>query len=313
VTTRRIAFLFPGQGSQSPGMGRRIAETYPESRQVFETADRALGRPLAELCFEGSADELALTENTQPAILTASIAALRALEARDLRPAAAAGHSLGEYSAHVAAGTLEFTDAVRTVRMRGRFMQEAVPVGEGAMAAILGLEPDRVREICRESAGDAVVSPANLNGPSQVVVAGHAVAVQRAGEAAREAGARRVVALPVSAPFHCSLMQPAAERLSHVLESIEFRDPGFPVFANADAAPVARGAEAREALVRQVASPVRWHETIEAMLDHGVEAFVEVGPGKVLSGLVRGVRKGVPTLQAGDPEGIENVVKELGA
>jgi [acyl-carrier-protein] S-malonyltransferase len=265
------------------------------------------------LCFDGSPDELALTENTQPGILTVSIAALRALEQRGLRPAVAAGHSLGEYSAHVAAGTMEFSDAVRTVQMRGRFMQEAVPVGEGSMAAILGLDPKRVGEICRECAGGEIVAPANLNGPLQVVVAGHTAAVGRAMEAARSAGARRAILLPVSAPFHCSLMQPAAERLRPVLESIVFRDPRFPVFTNADAAPVERGEAAREALVHQVASAVRWHESIAAMLERRIDAFVEVGPGKVLAGLLRGIRKGVPVFQAGDPESVERVAKELGA
>jgi [acyl-carrier-protein] S-malonyltransferase len=313
VTTTRFAYLFPGQGSQAAGMGRSLAEAYPESREVFETADRALERPLSDLCFEGSPDELALTENTQPAILTVSVAALRALEKRGLRPAAAAGHSLGEYSAHVAAGTLDFQVAVRTVQLRGRFMQEAVPVGEGAMAAILGLDPGRVAEICRDCAEAEVVSPANLNGPLQVVVAGHTAAVRRAMEAARSAGARRAVPLPVSAPFHCSLMRRAADRLRPVLEAIEFRDPAFPVFSNSDAAPLERGDVAREALVRQVASSVRWHESIAAMLASGIETFVEVGPGKVLAGLLRGIRKGVPIHSASDAESVERVAKELGA
>jgi [acyl-carrier-protein] S-malonyltransferase len=308
----RYAYLFPGQASQSPGMGQQLAQAFPESRAVFETADHVLERPLSELCFGGSPEELALTENTQPAILTVSVAALRALEIRGLRPAAAAGHSLGEYSAHVAAGTLQFSDAVRTVQARGRFMQEAVPVGEGAMAAILGLDAQRVDEICRQCAGGEVVAPANLNGPRQVVVAGHAAAVARAVEAAQSAGAKRAVSLPVSAPFHCSLMEPAAERLRPVLESIDFRGPEFPVFTNADAAAVEQGEGARQALLRQVAAPVRWHETIEAMLASGIETFVEVGPGKVLSGLLRGIRKGVPIHQVSDPEGVERVAKELG-
>jgi [acyl-carrier-protein] S-malonyltransferase len=290
-------------------MGRELFEAYPESRAVFEEADRALDRPLSSLCFEGSAEDLALTENTQPTILTVSIAALRALERSGVRPCAAAGHSLGEYSAHVAAETLSFSDAVRTVRMRGRFMQEAVPVGEGAMAAVLGLGPERVTEMCESCADGEVVGAANLNGPRQVVVAGHTGAVERVAAAAREAGARRVVRLPVSAPFHCSLMQPAASRLQPLLEALDLRDPAFPVFCNADAAAVERADAAREALIRQVASPVRWHESVEAMLAVGVEAFVEVGPGKVLSGLVRGVRKGVPTFQVSDPDGVQAVVE----
>jgi [acyl-carrier-protein] S-malonyltransferase len=294
-------------------MGASLAEEYPAGREVFETADRVLGRPLARLCFEGSADDLTLTENTQPSILTVSVAALRVLESKGLRPVAAAGHSLGEYTAHVAAGTIEFADAVNAVQSRGRFMQEAVPVGAGAMAAILGLEPAQVAEICTASSDGRVVSPANLNGPSQVVIAGHADAVERAMEAARSAGARRVVPLPVSAPFHCSLMQPAADRLRAVLESIEFSDPGLPVYTNVDAVAVVRGGPARDALVRQVASPVRWQESIESMLSDGIEAFVEVGPGKVLSGLVRGIRKGIPTYQAGEPKGLEKAARELAA
>jgi [acyl-carrier-protein] S-malonyltransferase len=292
-------------------MGQALAEAYPTAREVFERADAALGRPLSRLCFEGSAEDLALTENTQPSVLTVGVAALRALETHGLRPVAAAGHSLGEYAAQVAAGALDFADAVRTVEQRGRFMQEAVPVGTGAMAAVLGLDPERVAELCRASASGEVVSPANLNGPAQVVVAGHAGAVERAMQAARDAGARRVVALAVSAPFHCSLMEPAAERLRPVLEGIGFEEGEFPVYTNVDALRGEDSAAARDALIRQVVAPVRWQETIEAMLDDGIEAFVEVGPGKVLSGLVRGIRKGVPTYHAGEPDGLEKTVKEL--
>jgi [acyl-carrier-protein] S-malonyltransferase len=294
-------------------MGRALTEKFPACRDLFQAADRVLGRPLSSLCFDGTPEDLALTENTQPAILTVSVAALRELDRRGLRPAAAAGHSLGEYSAHVAAGTIRFEDAVGAVESRGRFMQQAVPVGQGAMAAILGLDATRVEELCARAAEGQVVSPANLNGPTQVVVAGHAAAVQRMMESAQEAGARRVVSLPVSAPFHCALMQPAAERLGPLLEEIEFRDPGLPVFTNVDASAAANGSAAREALIRQVASPVRWRETIEAMLQDGIEAFVEVGPGKVLSGLVRGIRRDVSTYQAGDPEGLEKAVRELAA
>ena len=309
----RYAYLFPGQGSQFSGMGRSLADAYPVSRKVFEQADRSLEAPLSRICFEGSDEELALTENTQPAVLTVGVAALRALEAKGLRPAAVAGHSLGEYGALVAAGTLDADAAIRAVRLRGRFMQQAVPVGQGAMAAILGLDPQRVDEVCRECAGDEVVSPANLNGPSQVVIAGHAGAVERAMVAAEEAGAKRVVLLKVSAPFHCALMQPAAEQLRPVLEQAEFRDPQVPIYCNVDASLLDSGEAAREALVRQVTAPVRWQELIERMLADGIETFVEVGPSKVLAGLVRAIRRGVRVLPAGDMKGVEAAAAELGA
>lgn len=307
----RFALLFPGQGSQHAGMGRELWQAYPKSREVFETADRVLGLTISSLCFEGSEQELALTENTQPAILTTSVAALRALESMGLSPTAAAGHSLGEYSAHVAAGTLEFEDALRAVRMRGRFMQEAIPVGDGAMAAVLGLPVETVERICREAAGSQVVSPANLNGPGQVVIAGHAAAVARAVEAALAAGAMRAVPLPVSAPFHCSLMRPAAERLRPLLAALDWRDPRFPVFTNVDAAPVLNAEGARDALVRQVDAPVRWHELIEAMVASGIERFIEVGPRNVLAGLVRRIRKDLRVHSASDPGGVEAAVREL--
>jgi len=307
-----IAFVFPGQGSQFPGMGRELAEAFPASREVFDAADRALDAPLSQLCFAGSAEQLALTENTQPAILTVSVAALRVLEQEGIRPSAVAGHSLGEYSAHVAAGTLDFDDAVRVVRLRGRFMQQAVQVGHGAMAAVLGLERDTVERACREAAQSEVVSPANYNGPAQVVIAGHTAAVERASAACRQSGAKRVVPLPVSAPFHCALMQPAAERLCDELGRLEFKDPQIPVYTNVDAVAVHRGDAARDALVRQVAAPVLWQDLAQAMLDAGVETFVEVGPGSVLSGLVRRLRKGVHVYPVGDPAGLERAVAELG-
>jgi [acyl-carrier-protein] S-malonyltransferase len=294
-------------------MGRSLTEAFPECRETFAAADRALGRSISGLCFGGTAEDLALTQNTQPAMLAADVAALRALERLGLRPAAAAGHSLGEYAAHVCAGTLAFEDALRTVQERARFMQEAVPVGEGAMAAILGLDPVKVAAACREAAAGEVVAPANLNGPSQVVIAGHAAAVRRAMRAAGEAGAKRTVLLPVSAPFHCELMEPAARRLRPVLEALPFRDPSLPVWANADASVVPGAEAARDALARQVASPVRWQETIEAMLAQGIDTFVEVGPGKVLSGLVRGICRDARTLAAGDTAAVEAVAAELAA
>lgn len=307
----RFAYLFPGQGSQKPGMGQALAEAYPESRRIFDTADGVLGRSISQLCFEGGERELALTENTQPAILTVCSAALAALEERGLRPAAAAGHSLGEYAAHLAAGTFGLSDALRTVELRGRFMQEAVAVGQGAMAAIIGLSLDDVEQICRDAAGGEVVTAANLNGPAQVVIAGASSAVERAVEAARAAGAKRAVPLAVSAPFHCALMGPAAERLRPVLDAMEFRDPAFPVYTNVDAAPVVTAAAARDALIRQVSAAVLWQSAVEAMIADGIELFVEVGPGKVLAGLVRRIDRKVRVLPAGEPAEIESVAEEL--
>jgi [acyl-carrier-protein] S-malonyltransferase len=284
-----IAFIFPGQGSQSPGMGRELAEAYAAAREVFEEADDALGFALSRLCFEGPAEDLQLTENTQPAILAASVAALRAAEAEGLpEPDFVAGHSLGEYSALVAAGALTLRDAVRTVRQRGRYMQEAVPVGEGAMAAILGASLEAVEAACAEArAAGEVCSPANINSPGQVVIAGSAAAVERAIPLLKARGAKRAVPLKVSAPFHCALMLPAQERLAADLERIEFRDLRVPLVSNVDARVVRAGAQARDSLVRQVSSPVRWCESVELLAREGVDTFVEVGPGKVLSGLVR--------------------------
>jgi len=306
-----VGLLFPGQGAQQPGMGRDLAERFAESREVFAAADRAVDVPLSKICFEGSSDELALTENTQPAILTTSVAALRALERRGLHAAAAAGHSLGEYSAHVAAGTLGFEDAVRAVRSRGRFMQEAVPVGQGAMAAILGLDAGRVAELCAEAAQDQVVSPANFNEPAQTVIAGDAAAVERATELAKQAGAKRAIPLSVSAPFHCSLMEPAARQLQPVLERIEFGDPVIPVYTNVDAQPVRDGDAARSALLRQVVAPVRWHQLVETMLADGIETFVEIGPGKVLSGLMRRISRRARVLHVSAASEVEDAMQEL--
>jgi [acyl-carrier-protein] S-malonyltransferase len=281
------AFIFPGQGSQFSGMGKDVAEAFPQARQTFQEADDALGFALSRLCFEGPDEQLRLTENTQPAILTVSIAVLRALEAAGKAPTYVAGHSLGEYSALVAAGGLGFRDAVKVVRQRGRFMQEATPVGVGAMAAIIGMELEPLRRICQEAAQGQVVSPANINAPGQLVIAGHREAVERASSLASQNGARKVVPLPVSAPFHCALMKPAAERLALELCRIPLGDLKVPLVNNVDAAVVRTASDSRDGLVRQVDSAVRWVEVIERMAQEGVSHFVEIGPGKVLSGLVR--------------------------
>jgi [acyl-carrier-protein] S-malonyltransferase len=282
-----IAFLFPGQGSQSVGMGKALAAHFPEARAVFDEADAALGESLSALIFEGPAERLTLTEHTQPAILTMSVAAYRVLASRGLTPAVVAGHSLGEYSAHVAAGTMAFADAVRIVRHRGRYMQEAVPVGTGAMAAILGLDAESVQRACVEAAAGDVVSPANLNGPGQVVIAGTAGAVARAGERAKALGAKRVIPLQVSAPFHCALMKPAEERLAPELRALTVASPRIPVIANVDAEPKTDGPSAIDALIRQIASPVRWEDVMRRLVSDGATTFVEVGPGTVLTGLAK--------------------------
>ena len=309
-----IAFIFPGQGSQKVGMGQALAQAFPECRAVFDEADAALGEPLSRLCFEGPDDRLRLTENTQPALLTTSIAAARLLDARGIRPALMAGHSLGEYSAHVAAGTFSIADAVRIVRRRGRYMQDAVPVGTGAMAAVLGLDRDLVAQACEEAAEGEVVSPANLNAPGQVVIAGTSGGVQRAGERARALGARRVVPLPVSAPFHCALMRPAEERLAPELRALPVSAPRVPVVANVDAQVKTDAASAIEALVRQVSAPVRWEEVVSVLASAGVRAYVEVGPGTVLSGLVRKIDREarVATFETpADLDAVERLVQEV--
>ncbi len=308
-----IAFVFPGQGSQRVGMGRAMADAYPAAREVFAAADDALGEPLSRLCWDGPEDRLALTEHTQPAILTASVAAYRALESEGLTRSAAfmAGHSLGEYSAYVAAGTLAFADAVRVVRRRGQLMQEAVPVGAGAMAAILGLDADVVARACEETASGEVVAPANLNGPGQVVIAGARAAVERASARARELGARRVVPLAVSAPFHCALMTPAQDRLAPELARLPAAAPRVPVIANVDAAPKRDAAAAIDGLVRQVSAAVRWEEVVRRLASEGVTAYVEVGPGTVLSGLIRKIDRGATLINIGAPEDITDQARTL--
>jgi [acyl-carrier-protein] S-malonyltransferase len=296
----RMAFVFPGQGSQSPGMGKDLAEKFPVARQVFEEADDALGFAISRLCFEGPAEDLQLTENTQPAILTVSVAVFRVLREMGIEaPAFVAGHSLGEYSALVAAGVLNLSDAVRTVRARGRYMQEAVPVGTGAMAAILGGELSAVERICAEVRGDQVCSVANFNSPNQSVIAGNTEAVDRAVELLKEI-AKRVIKLKVSAPFHCALMKPAQDRLAEDLERLEFNNPAMPVVTNVDARPTTAPHELRDALVRQVSSPVRWVESMQLLIEQGVDTFIEAGPGKVLSGLMRQTNRDVKTLTVED-------------
>lgn len=311
-----IAFVFPGQGAQKVGMGRSLAETFPICRDTFAEADAALGEPLSTLCFEGPAERLMLTEHTQPAIVAMSTAVARLAVSRGLQPAFAAGHSLGEYSAHVAAGTLSFADALRIVRRRGQYMQEAVPVGDGAMAAILALDADGVRTACAEAAEGQIVTPANFNAPGQIVIAGHTQAVARAGARARELGAKRVIPLAVSAPFHCPLMKPAEERLAPELRALPRHDPAFPVIANADAAPKTTGAAAIEALIRQVSSPVLWQDVVTRLIADGVKTFVELGPGSVLAGLIKKIDRSVTVYSVADENGLtalENGLRGSGA
>jgi [acyl-carrier-protein] S-malonyltransferase len=297
-----IAFIFPGQGSQKVGMGQALADAYPVCRQTFEEADAALGEPLSRLCFEGPEDQLTLTENQQPAILAVSVAACRYVMSLGIDPNFVAGHSLGEYSANVAAGTIDFADALRIVRRRGRYMQEAVPVGTGAMAAILGLDPALVAQACEEAAQGEVVSPANMNGGGQVAIAGSREAVARAGDRAKALGARRVVPLAVSAPFHCALMKPAQDRLAPELRALTTAQPRVPVVANVDATPKATAAEAIEALVAQVSSPVRWEDVVRRLASAGVTTYVEVGPGNVLSGMVRRIHREATVVNFGTPD-----------
>ncbi|MGH9757516.1 MAG: ACP S-malonyltransferase [Candidatus Acidiferrales bacterium] len=307
----KLAFIFPGQASQYSGMGRDLAANFPESRQVFDEADAALGISVSKLCFEGSEEELRLTENTQPAILTVSTAAWRALEKRGIMPDYVAGHSLGEYSALVAAGGLDFATAVKLVRGRGRYMQEGVPPGEGAMAAILGLSPADVAEVCRKAAVNEIVSPANLNSTEQIVISGSAAAVKRAVEIASQSGAKRAVILPVSAPFHCALMMPAQQRLEPDLRSAAFSPLRFPLVTNVDAGIITSGEEAREALIRQVTSPVRWLDSIREMIENGVTIFVEVGPGKVLAGLLRQIDRAVRCLSVEDAASLQATLDKI--
>jgi len=307
----KIAFIFPGQGSQVLGMGKDLAEKYPIARQTFEEADEALGYKLSQICVEGPEDKLRLTEITQPAILTMSIAALRVLEGRFPKPSFVAGHSLGEYSAHVASGTMDFADAVRTVRNRGKYMQEAVPVGVGTMAAILGMEAEKVAEVCRDAAQGEVCSPANINSPDQIVISGNTAAVERGTKLADERGAKRAKLLPVSAPFHCSLMKPAQDRLESDLNTLKMRKPVYPVACNVEASLVNDELRARTTLVAQVTGAVRWEQCMRLLIGEGVETFVEIGPGKVLCGLMRQIDRSKTCLNVGDEASLAKALQQF--
>lgn len=307
--TANAAFLFPGQGSQNVGMGKELAEKHSIARQTFAEADDVLGYKLSQLCFEGPEDQLRLTEITQPAILTASVAAWRVVSEKGLKPDFVAGHSLGEYSAHVAAGTITFADALRTVRNRGKYMQEAVPVGTGAMAAILGMEFEQVAQICRDAAQGEVCEPANINSPEQIVISGHAAAVERAAKLADERGAKRAKILPVSAPFHCSLMKPAQDRLAADLRGLAFANPGVKVVCNVDAAVVTNGEKSRDALVRQVTGSVKWEPSMRVLIAQGVQTFIEVGPGKVLSGLMRQIDRSRSCFNVADDSSLQKTLE----
>jgi len=304
-----IAFLFPGQGSQSVGMGKELSGKYAIARQTFAEADEALGYKLSQLCFEGPEDQLRLTEITQPAILATSVAVWRVLNENGLKCSFVAGHSLGEYSAHVAAGTMQFADAVRTVRNRGKYMQEAVSVGVGAMAAVLGMNFDAVNAVCRDAAQGQICEPANVNSPEQIVISGHASAVERAAKLAGERGAKRAIMLPVSAPFHCALMQPAQDRLAADLSSATIVHPEIPVACNVDAALVDSAERSRDALIRQVTGSVRWEQCMRLLIAKGVQTFVEVGPGKVLRGLMRQIDRSKTCLNVEDEESLTSTLQ----
>jgi [acyl-carrier-protein] S-malonyltransferase len=309
----KIAFIFPGQGSQAVGMGKDLAGKYPIARQTFEEADEALGYKLSQVCFEGPEEQLRLTEITQPAILTASIAAFRVLEGRIPKPNFVAGHSLGEYSAHVASGTMNFADAVRTVRNRGKYMQEAVPVGVGAMAAILGMELEKVAAVCQDAAQGEVCAPANINSPEQIVISGNTAAVERGAKLADERGAKRAKLLPVSAPFHCSLMKPAQDRLEEDLKKLKMQKPVYPVACNVEAALVSDELRARETLVAQVTGAVKWEQSMLLLIGADVQIFVEIGPGKVLCGLMRQIDRSKTCLNVGDEASLAKTLEQFGS
>ncbi len=307
----KTAFVFPGQASQYPGMGKELSDKYPVARAVFDEADKALGFSISDMCCTGSEEELKQTANTQPAILTCSVAIYRILEEKGVTPDFVAGHSLGEYSALVAAGSLKFSDAVQIVYKRGKYMQEAVPAGLGAMAAIMGLSHAVVLDACKRAAEGQVCSPANLNSPEQTVISGHAEAVKRAVEIASQLGAKRAVILPVSAPFHCALMMPAQEKLEKDLRKTEFKELRFPLVTNVDADTETSGDEARDALIRQVTMPVRWEESVRELIDESVNTFVEVGPSRVLTGLLRQIERSVGTLNVEDEKSLATTLEKI--
>jgi [acyl-carrier-protein] S-malonyltransferase len=307
----KVAFVFPGQASQYSGMGKDLAEKYPVARAVFDEADKALGFSISKICFEGTEDELKLTANTQPAILTVSVAAFRVLAEKGISPDFVAGHSLGEYSALVAAGALQFADAVRLVRKRGTYMQDAVPAGQGAMAAILGISPAVVQDACKRAAEGEICSAANLNSPEQTVISGHANAIKRAVEIASQSGAKRAVILPVSAPFHCALMMPAQEKLEKDLQATPFSELQIPLVTNVDADSIRNGEEARKALVRQVCMPVLWEGSMRFLLDEDVRTFVEVGPGRVLTGIMRQIERSVTSLNVEDEKSLNGTIEKI--
>jgi [acyl-carrier-protein] S-malonyltransferase len=307
----QIAFLFPGQGSQAVGMGKELAEKYPVARQTFEEADDVLGYKLSDICFQGPEEQLRLTERAQPAILTVSVAAARILKQNGVEPAFAAGHSLGEYSAHVTAGTMKFADAVLTVRERGMYMQEAVPLGVGGMSAVIGMDSEKVASVCVDAAQGEVCEVANINSPEQIVISGHTGAVERATALAVQRGAKKAKILPVSAPFHCSLMKPAQERLALRLHSVALHKAAMPVVCNVDAALLDDPSRSRDALIRQVTGSVKWEQSVRLLVKKGVQTFVEVGPGKVLWGLMRQIDRSKTSLHAGDDESVQKVVEHF--
>ncbi len=311
MTSHHLAFLFPGQGSQSVGMGKELAEKYAVARQTFDEADDALGYKLSQVCFAGPEEQLRLTEITQPAILAVSVAAYRVLAEKGFKTGFVAGHSLGEYSAHVAAGTFSFADALRTVRNRGKYMQEAVPVGVGAMSAILGMELEKVAAVCADAAQGEVCDLANINSPEQMVISGHVAAVERATSLASERGAKKAKMLPVSAPFHCSLMKPAQDRLAADLESLTLHDPAVPVVCNVDAAELNDANLCRDALIRQVTGSVKWEQCIRLLIAKNVQTFVELGPGKVLWGLMRQIDRSKTGLYVGDEASLNKTLEHF--